>query len=128
LPEARRASAEALTNLASTPYSESGGPKEAGSGSKRSTKCNVNLKVEVQRAGAVPVLVAMLGMANEACIQAAANTLYVLAENDENHKVMAGAGVQSALLAVLAKSKAVPPQISDRTRRDCEEAMARVLM
>jgi hypothetical protein len=99
---------------------------EGSSSNKGIPMSKINFKVEVQRAGAIPVLVTMLSMTDELCVQAAANTLYVIAENDENRKLMAGAGVKGALLAVLAKYKAVPPQISDRTRRDCEEAMARV--
>lgn len=118
VPEARRAAAEALTNMASTTQLT---PASGGGGAA------VNIKVEVQRAGALPALMHMLQMKDEKCVQAAANALYVLAGSEENRQVMQGAGVRPALQAVLAKGKLRPPQIGARTRRDCEDAIARML-
>jgi hypothetical protein len=126
IPEAKSAAADALTNMASTTYML---PLE---GSRQGTATlddhkSINLKVEVQRAGALPALTSMLRLKDERCVQAAANTLYVLAATDENRKGMQDGGVRQALQEVLAKGKLRPPQITDRTRKDCEEAVSRML-
>ena len=127
LPSARAAAAESLINLASTPGPRAGSPATPEPKAPRDLG-DVDMRVEVQRAGALPALTAMLTMPDERCVQAAATALYVLADNEENRRIMAGAGVRVALQAVLAKAKTRPAQICDRTRRDCEEAMARVIV
>lgn len=116
--------------MASTAGSRASSPTAAGPAEPKASRDlgGVDFRVEVQRAGALPALSAMLALQDERCIQAAATALYVLADNEENRQIMAGAGVRGALQAVLAKAKARPPGICERTRRDCEEAMARVLV
>jgi hypothetical protein len=127
VPEAKRAAAEALTNMASMTYLPSADATSAAGSSSTGDKDAVNVKVDVQRAGAATPLVAMLKLADERCIQAAATALYVLAASDENRAAMQGSGVRQALQEVLAKAKRRPPAIGERTRRDCEEAIARML-
>lgn len=126
IPEAKRAAAEALTNMASTTYMPPMKSSRQGTVTQDDHR-SINLKVEVQRAGALPALVSLLRLKDERCVQAAANALYVLAASDENRKVMQDGGVRQALQEVLAKGKLRPPQITDRTRKDCEEAISRML-
>jgi hypothetical protein len=99
------------------------GPKQTAVSAERT----INLKVEVQRAGAVPALTAMLKGADEGCIQAAANALYVLASDSENRSVMQSSDAVEALQAVIAQSKQRPPAISARTTKDCNEALIRIM-
>ena len=124
VPEAKRAAAEALTNMAATaripPLATSNieskkqdrgsadgesasddPPATRTSMSKRSSNGgennNANAKIDVQRAGAVAPLMAMLKLSDQRCVQAAATALYVLAAEDENRAAMAQAGVRLAL-------------------------------
>ena len=124
VPEAKRAAAEALTNMAATarvpPLATSNSesekqdrgsadgdsasadpPATRTSMSKRSSNGeennNANAKIDVQRAGAVAPLMAMLKLSDQRCVQAAATALYVLAAEDENRAAMAQAGVRLAL-------------------------------
>jgi hypothetical protein len=83
--------------------------------------------MELQRAGAISPLVAMLRQADEALVQAAANTLYVLAQEEENRSIMQSSGVRQALQEVLALAKLRPPKISATTRQDCEHAISRMM-
>lgn len=132
--DAKKAAAEGLTNLAAcsslvasssaTPTASSG---QAGRTHEQSRSSDSNPKVEVQRAGAIAPLLAMLRQQDEGCIQASATALYVLAEEEENRAVMQGSGVREALQSVLALSKAKPPKVSHKTRADCEQAVARML-
>lgn len=130
---AKRAAAEGLTNLAAcrslaAPASAraAAGPAGQAAGAPQPAD-NHNPKVDVQRAGALPHLIAMLRQPDEACIQASANALYVLAEDEENRGVMKGNGTQEALQSVLALGKAKPPKISQKTKTDCEHAVSRML-
>jgi len=129
LPLAQHAAAEALTNMAAigvtafVPQQSSAdklAPRVAAAGD------TVNLKLEVQRAGAVPALTALLKSGDEGCVQAAANALYVLAQEAENRSAMQQAGVVAALQTVIAKGKLRPPTVSKRTAQDCSEAMLRI--
>ena len=96
LPRAQHLAAEVLTNMAaggSVPVSVSANTRDsttptkaavAADTSKRGAASSVptiNLRVEIQRSGAVPALTTLLGSKEEACVQAAATTLYVLAQD-----------------------------------------------
>lgn len=108
LPDAKRSAAEALTNLAACstlqttssaergmPASINGSPKKPAQVEEASSRTSFNPKIEVQRAGAISPLLAMLRChEDEALIVAAANTLYVLAEEEENRGIMQGSGVR----------------------------------
>jgi Armadillo/beta-catenin-like repeat len=88
LPASRKAGAEALTTMAASrvlPVS-CADSRAQGSGSA------VNLKVEVIRAGAIPALTSMLRVPDETCIQAAANALYVITQQEEGRTVMPDSG------------------------------------
>jgi Armadillo/beta-catenin-like repeat len=87
----------------------------------------VNLKVEVMRAGAIPALTSMLRVPDETCIQAAANALYVIAQEEEGRTVMRDSGVVDALRAVIALAKQKPPRVAAQTRKDCEHALSRMI-
>jgi hypothetical protein len=90
-------------------------------------RIDTNMKIAVQRAGAIPALTAMLRQGDERCVQAAANALYVLAQAEENRAAMQAAGVVAALREALTRWKCRPPRIAERTKLDCEEALARVM-
>eukprot|EP00892_Ulva_mutabilis_P003589 jgi/Ulvmu1/1601/UM111_0029.1 len=134
LLEARKAAAEGLTNLAASstlapsrslkPETQRGMVVQT---TQQPQSTDSNPKVEVQRAGAIAPLVAMLKQSDEACIQASASTLYVLAEDEENRAAMQAGSVREALQNVLALAKVKPPKISQQTRVDCEQAMSRML-
>lgn len=134
--EAKKAAAEGLTNLA-TCRSLAAAAGSRGSSEATSKMSNsqlpterqaTNPKIDVQRAGALAPLSAMLRQADEDCIQASANALYVLAGEEENRGVMQGSGIREALQSVLALGKAKPPKISQKTRTDCEHAISRMLV
>lgn len=133
--EAKKAAAEGLTNLAAcrsvaAPASTQASAGQVGQETRAQPPADANVhnpKVDVQRAGALPPLIAMLRQPDEECIQASANALYVLAGDEENRGVMQGNGTREALQSVLALGKAKPPKISQKTRTDCEHAVSRML-
>lgn len=131
--QAKRAAAEGLTNLAACRSLAAAAPPQsssaqAGQASRPPPEArDINPKIDVQRAGALAPLIAMLRQPDEGCIQASANALYVLAEDAENRSVMQGSGAREALQGVLALAKTKPPRISHKTRTDCEHAIARML-
>lgn len=107
LPDAKRAAAESLTNLAActtlqtTTAAERGMPASSGSPSRppqaadTPSRGSFNPKIEVQRAGAISPLLAMLRcQGDEPLMRAAANTLYVLAEEEENRSIMQSSSVR----------------------------------
>lgn len=68
----------------------------------------------------------MLQLSDETCLQAAAGALYVMAQDPENRSTMIAAGIPALLQAVIAKGKLRPPQVSERTLKDCMEAAVRI--
>jgi Armadillo/beta-catenin-like repeat len=125
VPECRKAGAEALTVMAASsavplPSLGVGGRHGANAGT-------VNLKVEVMRAGAIPALASMLRAPEEGCVRAAANALYVIAQEEEGRGAMQDSGVREALQAVIALAKQRPPRVAAQTRKDCEHTMTRMM-
>jgi hypothetical protein len=108
LPDAKKAAADSLTNIAACTTlqtssstergmltSVKGSPIKAIQAAEVSQKSSFNPKIEVQRAGAISPLIVMLRChGDEGQMRAAANTLYVLAEEEENRSIMQDAGVR----------------------------------
>lgn len=113
-------------SLAPPPGSSLDSSSAPGRGQSQAATGTINLRLEVQRAGACSALLSMLLLTDDACLQACAGALYVLAQSSENRSAMQAAGVPHALQAVIAKGKLRPAQVTMRTLKDCEEAAVRI--
>ena len=83
-------------------------------GALRSIAYDADNKVKVAAAGAIPILVRLLGSSSAAVQEVAADTLWILAYNADNKNKVATAGAIPPLVQLLGSSSAVVQKAATR--------------